>query len=103
MSDQTLDAEAVGSLILLRRQGTPESSTLGIRPAVLAAHLSAAKLYGDANALRWKGHRFQAPLGKAFISTRATTSVFTPEVYEPLMQGLKAQLRDRLDTAIAEC
>jgi len=214
MSDQALHAEAVGSVILLTRHGRPDASVLDIRPALLAAHLSAAKLQSDTYERRWKGefhrvlgllgcrqtshthhdglsfsragwvvhdllrigiakqlpvamrspvrqalatvvaapdsspgvqvlhangwrgtaldlqvvlletddslvtfgigfqspepvperwlsHHFNAPRGKALVYTRTTTSIFSRELYEPLAQGLKTRLGDRLHTHIA--
>ncbi|MGI4841374.1 MAG: hypothetical protein ACRYF9_27640 [Janthinobacterium lividum] len=65
MSDEALHAEAVGSVILLTRHGRSDSSVLDIRPALLAAHLSAAKLHSDTHELHWKGefHRVLGLLG----------------------------------------
>jgi hypothetical protein len=70
MSDETLHAEAVGSIILLTRVGQPESSMPDIRPALLAAHLSAAKLDHDTAEQAWKGefHRVLGVLGCRQIS-----------------------------------
>lgn len=55
----------------------------------------------DAVPAQWLSHRFQPSVANPILHTRVTGSQFSSALYEPVVQGLKTRLGDRLHTDIA--